>query len=300
MEKFIFNDETIYNSYGFRTDNKGIDLTRFTQNPIMLDGHWNDNESVIGKWQDFNFNGINLSGLPVFDMEDGKAKMIAGKVERGFIKACSMGLVFSPENMVIEANGKWLLSKSELLEVSIVPVPSNKNAIRLYAEKNGEYELMNEDEIKMCLTGLSTKKETVKNTKKDNEKFYAEIKSLLELQDDSNNDDILMAIKELLKATNDSKDNAVEQMLNLALKEYSLDATEIEFYRGQAKLDLSTVTNILINPSKKRNRLIVLKNENIKTDRTKWTLEDYRKNDPDALTKDNELFEKLLKAESIK
>jgi hypothetical protein len=57
--------------------------------------------------------------------------------------------------MVLEPNGKWLLSKSELIEVSIVPIPANANAIRLYVEKDGKFELMQEDEIKMCLTALT-------------------------------------------------------------------------------------------------------------------------------------------------
>lgn len=179
---FVFNDETVYNSYGFRTGNEGIDLTRFNSNPVMLDGHWNDNESVIGKWEDFKVDGVSLSGTPVFDTEDENAAKIAGKVERGFIKACSMGLVFNPANMVLEPNGKWLLAKSELLEVSIVPVPSNANAIRLYVDKDGKLELMKEEDVKMCLSALNTEtKFDNNNSEKNMKKVFLSIAALVAL-----------------------------------------------------------------------------------------------------------------------
>lgn len=179
---FVFNDETVYNSYGFRTSNEGIDLARFKSNPVMLDGHWNSNESVIGRWNDINMQGTTLSGVPEFDTEDEKAKKISGKVDRGFIKSCSMGLVFNPAYMVLEPNGKFLLQKSELLEVSIVPVPANSNAIRLYSEKDGRYELMKDEEVKMCLSDLNNEPNFEnKNPKKNMKKVFLSVAALVAL-----------------------------------------------------------------------------------------------------------------------
>lgn len=130
IKPFAFNDETIENTYGFSIMTGGIDLTRFLKNPIMLSDHWNSNWNVIGKWLDVKKSGSLLTGLPDFDIEDQDAALIAGKVERGFIKACSMGIIFDRENLTVQ-NEKVVLTKCELVEVSIVPVPSNANAVRL-------------------------------------------------------------------------------------------------------------------------------------------------------------------------
>lgn len=127
---FVFNDETIENTYGFSILTEGIDLTRFEKNPVMLSDHYNSNWSVIGKWNEVKKEGAILTAEPEFDTEDDDTKVIAGKVERGFIKACSMGIIFDRENLTVLA-GKVILTKCELVEVSIVPVPSNANSVRL-------------------------------------------------------------------------------------------------------------------------------------------------------------------------
>ncbi|WP_264548018.1 HK97 family phage prohead protease [Flavobacterium sp. N2820] len=143
LQAFIFNDETQENSYGFSILTEGIDLTRFMKNPVMLSDHWNSNWNVIGKWNDVKKEGAILTGLPEFDTEDTDAALIAGKVERGFIKGCSMGIVFDRENLSL-IGGKVVLTKCELVEVSVVPVPSNANSVRLFYEDG---KVMDEKEI---------------------------------------------------------------------------------------------------------------------------------------------------------
>lgn len=160
---FIFNDESQYNTYRFRVLTDGISLIRFDQNPVMLDGHWNSSHSVIGKWEGYEKDGALLTGVPVFDIEDELGKKIAGKVERGFLKACSMGLLFNPADMVVEANGKLCLQKCELLEVSIVAVPSNANAVRLYVEKDGNIELLKEEDIQQLYLSALNNQSVVTN-----------------------------------------------------------------------------------------------------------------------------------------
>lgn len=149
INPFIFNDEAIKNSYGFCILTDGISLTRFNTNPVMLDQHYNSTWAVIGKWVEVEKMTGLLMGKPVFDTEDEDSKKIQGKVERGFIKAASMGIAFNREDLQM-IDGVLTLIACELYEVSIVAIPSNANAVRLYAE-NGE--LMKEDEIKtLCLS----------------------------------------------------------------------------------------------------------------------------------------------------
>jgi len=149
-QPFVFNDETIKNSYGFIIPTIGIRLERFKKNPIMLNSHYNSTENVLGKWEDVKKEKGLLTGMPVFDSEDESVAKIEGKVNRGFIKSCSMGVTFHREDIKVVA-GKLILEKCELYEVSIVAVPSNANSIRLYAAETGE--LLKDEEVqKLCLS----------------------------------------------------------------------------------------------------------------------------------------------------
>lgn len=148
MPRFILNDENKQNSYGFKIRTSGISLERFTDNPVMLDGHNPSNLSVIGTWKDFETENGTLTADTEFDTEDPNAKIIAGKVERGVIKGASMGISFNKENFSYE-NGELILNQCELMEVSIVAIPSNAKALRLYADG----ELLSETDIKeICLS----------------------------------------------------------------------------------------------------------------------------------------------------
>ena len=148
MSKFILNDEAVVNSYGFRILTAGIDLTRFKLNPVMLDGHIQSNQNVIGSWKDITIEGGKLLAEPMFDMEDENAKLIAGKVERGVIKGASMGIMFSKKDLANE-NGEMVLKNCSLFEVSIVAVPSNANALRL--QMDGK-ELTEKEINELCLS----------------------------------------------------------------------------------------------------------------------------------------------------
>ena len=151
VNPFIFNDETIANNHGFFIVTDGIDLTRFILNPVMLEDHCNSADDVLGKWTDIKKEEGKLLGMPEFDVVDEDANKIAGKVERGFIKACSMGIVFSPEDMVF-IGGNIILQKCELIEVSIVAVPSNRNSIQLYKEPGVPFENEEIHQLTLSLT----------------------------------------------------------------------------------------------------------------------------------------------------
>ena len=147
---FVFNDEKIKNSYGFSIPSKGISLKRFKKNPIMLDSHWNSTNSVLGKWENIKLENGILTGEPIFDSDDKDVAKIEGKVERGFIKSCSMGIMFNREDLKLIA-GVLVLEKCELYEVSIVAVPSNSNSIRLYVD--GAKEALTDAEVQnLCLS----------------------------------------------------------------------------------------------------------------------------------------------------
>ena len=152
MATWILNDETKANVYGFRVRNAGIDLERFRANPVMLAMHrdW-DLDAIIGRWTNIRIEGNLLLADDEFDMEDEKAKALAGKAERGFLKAVSMGFLWAEEYMEKALDGVFDLVQSELIEASLVTIPGNANAVRLYAAPG---QLMEDKEIKLSLSSL--------------------------------------------------------------------------------------------------------------------------------------------------
>lgn len=179
MPVFILNDENVVNSYGFRIKTEGINLDRFTRNPVMLDGHNPSNLSVIGRWKNLKKENGNLTAESEFDLEDENAKVISGKVEREMIKGVSMGISFSKKDMKLQ-NGELILNRCELMEASIVSVPSNSGALKLSMDGK----LISENEMRnLCLSFHGEEFEEIENNK--NMKLSIAALSALGLSDSS-------------------------------------------------------------------------------------------------------------------
>lgn len=150
---FILNDENVVNSYGFRTKNAGSTLDRFRANPVILAQHLNNLSGVVGRWVNIRIEGSKLLADAEFDEEDPDAAKIAGKVKRGFLKGVSLGLrPVGTKAFEMSADGIPDLVSSEVMEASIVAIPSNRSALKLYAAEGVE---MSEDQIKLSVTTLS-------------------------------------------------------------------------------------------------------------------------------------------------
>lgn len=152
---FVLNDETTINSYGFRVINAGGDFVRFDSNPVMLNSHINSTEMTLGAWKNRRASGKQLLADTDFDMARPSVAEVAGQVERGYIKGCSMGLAidFDDASWQIGEDGVPELLVWELMEASICAVPSNSNALALYHRATGE--LMAENEIKLSVKNLT-------------------------------------------------------------------------------------------------------------------------------------------------
>lgn len=153
-QKFILNDETKKNQFGFRVRNSGLKLSRFENNPVILDNHKSGNEAVIGRWVNIQIEGHLLTAEAEFDDKDPNAAFIAGKVERGFIKGASLGLdPFSMNNFVLGPDDVYDLVESEVLEASVVAIPNNANAltVKLYATSEESIKELLENEVSEIL-----------------------------------------------------------------------------------------------------------------------------------------------------
>lgn len=128
LEVAIASDGVV-DRHGEVIDQAGWDFKNFKKNPVFL---WSHNSGMgearppIGKVKKLWFEGSGkkqrLMFQPQFDLEDSFAKDIYRKYRDGFLNAFSVGFI------PLEAENNTY-TKSELLEISAVPIPANPNAI---------------------------------------------------------------------------------------------------------------------------------------------------------------------------
>jgi HK97 family phage prohead protease len=150
-----------------------ISLAAFNANPVMLFNHVRGN--VIGKWNNARIENNQLVGEPEFDDEDPQAKVISGKVARGFIRAASIGIrnVVAEERFDDAGEKYFYVISCELREASIVDIPANSNALVVFGD--------NDEEIDLSSVDLSDVFQTKKLVTKMDKKKIA---SILKLSDD--------------------------------------------------------------------------------------------------------------------
>lgn len=130
-------------------DQDGWDLRNFKKNPALLWGHnIREERPPIGRvekiWFDGEGKSKRLMFKAVFDMADAFAADVWRKFKDGFLNAFSVG--FLP----LERD-KNIYTKSELLEISAVPVPANPQALvslRSMGFETKEWDQIVEEEAK--------------------------------------------------------------------------------------------------------------------------------------------------------
>ena len=126
---FVLSDQNNINCYGFRVLLSGGDFNRFKRNPVMLLQH--DQDRVIGYWENMRLanDKSQLLADPVFDNNDPIGQETERKVNDGFLRGCSIGLRI----LEMQENGtEMVATKWELVEASIVAIPADAGAVRLY------------------------------------------------------------------------------------------------------------------------------------------------------------------------
>lgn len=240
--KFVINDETAVNIYGFRVLTSGIKLGRFKDNPVCLNNHSYQTQDVLGHWENLAVEEGKLTGSVVFDTQSEEGKEVERQVNNGTIKGCSIGLSFSPDKMLFNENGETILTEFELLEVSICAVPANPNTVKLYHLSGEE---VSENEFKTIQLSL-------KNQNNDKMKLLTDY---LQLSADSSEVAVLDAIKALeQKSIKKEKENAELKKENEALKNAEAErlktllSVEVEKAVKDGRIDQSGAEPILSMP----------------------------------------------------
>ena len=125
MITLIINDESAVNDRGYRLLNSGLDRSRYDKNPVML--HQHDVDQIIGHCTSLYISGSKLMGTFEFD-DDPLSRDIEHKAMNGSLKGVSAS--FYVRNTENRPEGEFV-TEWELLEVSLVTLPSNPNAVKL-------------------------------------------------------------------------------------------------------------------------------------------------------------------------
>ncbi len=300
------------NSYGFGVDTAGVKLERFKSNPVLLFNH--DMGKVIGRIPLIEVDGDNLMiGEPEWDEADEFAKEIKRKYDAGFIKGFSIGI--DSFEFGIENDQRMVLS-SELLEISICPVPSNRNAIKLYAadgnpmdeaairlfvneSNSNQIEFnnqsnMNKKTILLMLAGAKIQHNLTENS--SDEQFGEILQKHLTLGVEAQ--EKLSAVVKARAATlinlavgsGKIKETDRAKWVERAEKDYEMTSESLDFIPATKVVNLSADVNSLLDTSDKGG-------EQVPAEKKDWTARDWEKKDPQGfalMAKSNPtLFKKL-------
>ena len=137
MKEVIISTEAV-NSYGTRVLTAGIDIEQYKRNPVLLWMHrraWDGQSMPIGKIDNLRVENGKLIGTPVFDQNDEFARKIESKWESGFLRMASAALelmeVNSDPALALAGQTRATVTRSKLVEVSIVDIGSNDEALQL-------------------------------------------------------------------------------------------------------------------------------------------------------------------------
>lgn len=140
--RFQISDNST-NTYDYRILTSGGRFERWNANPIVLFDH--DDRQVLGRGENLTVEGEALMSDVVFDKDDEQLAGVIGKIERGFIRMASVGIV--PLKWILDSvvltNGEPTptVVEWELKEWSVVPFGSNKSSIVLYDNAGQQLDL---------------------------------------------------------------------------------------------------------------------------------------------------------------
>lgn len=244
---FVLSDESL-NSYGFRVLTDGIDTSLFEKNPIALWVHsrpygWDKNREPlpIGKWTNFRRDGKKLLADLVFDEDDEFAVLLMKKVEKGIINMVSAGLraitTSDDPSVLVKGQTRPTVVQCLLMEVSLVDIGANRNAMRLQDEFGTEINLSDREG-----NHLLPLLRDIHNQNSDM-KFQEQIAQILKLTDNASEADILAAVQNSANAAIQLAD-LNGQITTLKTEKTNLE-TELQGYRDaekaakdQARIDL--------------------------------------------------------------
>ena len=241
MKTFVLSDSSSVNSHGFRIKLEGMDLSRFNRNPVMLYNH--NHEQSIGCWQNLRIEDGRLLADADFDTDDKIGSEVARKVERGYLRGCSVGIYIK---RMFESEQGFVATETELLEASIVSVPSDAGAVLLYDENN---EPTTFDKVKLSFLNFNKQKT---NNMKEKQLFTPGIVEMLGIAQEATLEELEQAVRAQKKHIDELENQIeclqkakVEELIDRAVAEHRISSDERETYMRLASKDFEAVQRII-------------------------------------------------------
>lgn len=143
MKEAIISTERV-NSYGSRVITAGIDYSQYEKNPVLLYMHrrGRKEDMPIGIMTNIREENGILYGTPKFDDDTEDERNISKKWDRGTLRMLSAGLdvlEWSEEpEMLMAGQTRPTVTKSKLIEVSVVDIGSNDDALQVGLYHDGK------------------------------------------------------------------------------------------------------------------------------------------------------------------
>ena len=304
---FVICDNTI-NRYGWRLLVQGIDTTGFMKNPVCCLQH-NTLAVPVGKWLKLWVDNNQLKGTVEFDRNDPDAVKLYWKYKDGYMSAVSLNILpisesDDPDDM-LPGQKYETITKSELLEVSLVTLPGNKNAVKLSTPEGKVFKLnlitkqmaKEEKTVEQLQAELAASRalnadNLIALHKQRGVVADGEVEPLkaLALIDYENVNKMLSARKTVEKQADTTKDQLADQLVSLHATRLALTDDEKKMYLNSAKLNYEDTKKALeARKGKETVDTFMLgglggkQGTHNPDDRSGWTYLDYYKKDPDAL-----------------
>lgn len=232
---YVILDSSVLTN-GMRILVDGVDISQFQKNPVMLYDH-NDWQLPIGKWENVRKeNGMILADAILdYEDKDERTQQIIGKVERGFLNACTAGLaeLEASDDSLLQLPDQtgYTVTKCRLREISLTPIGRNHNGLKLYDRDGNVMELTDKTDTKLLLSDfIVSPKIEIKMSKK-----YLD---LLNLTDKATDAEIEAKVELLLS----DKQKATDDLAAEKLKVTAIDGEKQKLQQRIDAIELADKT----------------------------------------------------------
>lgn len=260
MKEAIISTERV-NSYGSRVLTAGIDLSQYEKNPIILYMHRRGRREdiPIGIMTNLRVENGVLYGTPKFDEDTEEEIIISKKWDRGTLRMLSAGLDViewsEDPALVVQGQSRPTITKSKLIEVSVVDIGSNDDALQvgLYhegrlltlaaGEDNNHLPLLTRQPVEKPAVETTTENEQPQNN--DNRSMN-KILMKLGLAADATEDQAVEAIGRLQEEKDTIRLARITDAVETAIRERRITADKKEKYLNLGKqVGIESLTALL-------------------------------------------------------
>lgn len=251
------------NSYGSRVLTEGLSTEQYEKNPVLLWMHrrcFDGATLPIGRIENLHREGDKLIGTPVFDEKDEFALQIKQKWENGFLKMASAGIEIVETSddplLLLAGQTRPTITKSKLVEVSIVDIGANDDALQLTHE--GKMLRLAAGEDNEVLPLIQNSEFTIQNT----ETNMKQILLALGLSESATEAEALSAIATLQKGAKEAETlrlSAITSAVNTAIAENRITEANRDHFVQLGKavgIESLQTTLALMHPAVKPTQVI--------------------------------------------